>query len=96
MVAVVRHFGAGVVLMHMLGTPATMQVNPTYVDVIAEVTAFLQTRLQALANAGIAAEQAVLDPGVGFGKRTRAQPAIAGPTARVSASGPAGVSGRIA
>ena len=57
--------------MHMLGTPATMQVNPTYVDVIAEVAAFLQKRLQALANAGIAAEQAALDPGVGFGKRTQ-------------------------
>jgi dihydropteroate synthase len=68
MAAVVQSFGAGVVLMHMQGTPQTMQVNPTYIDVVAEVAAFLQTRLQALANAGIAAEQAVLDPGFGFGK----------------------------
>jgi dihydropteroate synthase len=71
MPAVVREFGAGVVLMHMQGTPATMQVNPTYGDVVAEVTAFLQTRLQALANAGIAGEQTALDPGFGFGKKTR-------------------------
>ena len=71
MPAVVREFGAGVVLMHMQGTPATMQVNPTYADVVAEVAAFLQTRLQALANAGIAAEQTALDPGFGFGKKTR-------------------------
>jgi dihydropteroate synthase len=67
---VVRSFGAGAVLMHMQGTPQTMQVNPTYRDVVAEVAAFLQTRLQALANTGIAAEQLVLDPGIGFGKKT--------------------------
>ena len=71
MAAVVRDFGAGVVLMHMQGTPATMQVNPTYDDVVAEVAAFLQARLQAVANVGIAAEQMVLDPGIGFGKKTR-------------------------
>jgi dihydropteroate synthase len=68
MPAVVHSFGAGLVLMHMQGTPATMQVNPTYDDVVTEVVAFLQARLQALANMGIAAEQAVLDPGFGFGK----------------------------
>jgi dihydropteroate synthase len=68
---VVRSFGAGLVLMHMQGTPQTMQVNPTYGDVVAEVAAFLQTRLQAAADAGIAGEQVVLDPGFGFGKKTR-------------------------
>jgi dihydropteroate synthase len=71
MAEVVRASGAGVVLMHMQGTPQTMQVNPTYQDVVAEVTAFLQTRLQAAADAGIAGEQVVLDPGFGFGKKTR-------------------------
>jgi dihydropteroate synthase len=71
MTEVVHSFGAGVVLMHMQGTPETMQVNPTYQDVVAEVTAFLQTRLQAAADAGIAGEQVVLDPGFGFGKKTR-------------------------
>jgi dihydropteroate synthase len=71
MAEVVRASGAGVVLMHVQGTPQTMQVNPTYTDVVAEVAAFLQTRLQAAADAGIAGEQVVLDPGFGFGKKTR-------------------------
>jgi dihydropteroate synthase len=68
MAAVVRDFRAGVVLMHMQGTPATMQQAPTYADVVAEVTAFLQARLQAALDVGIAAEQVALDPGIGFGK----------------------------
>jgi dihydropteroate synthase len=68
MAAVVRDFHAGVVLMHMQGTPATMQQAPHYADVVAEVTAFLQARLQAALDLGIAGEQVVLDPGVGFGK----------------------------
>jgi dihydropteroate synthase len=66
--AVVREFGAGVVLMHMRGTPATMQDNPVYQDVIAEVLGFLQERLQFTGDAGIAANRVVLDPGIGFGK----------------------------
>jgi dihydropteroate synthase len=66
--AVVRDFGAGVVLMHMQGTPATMQIAPTYSDVVAEVTAFLEARLQAALDLGIAGERVVLDPGIGFGK----------------------------
>jgi dihydropteroate synthase len=69
MAAVVRDFGAGVVLMHMQGTPATMQLAPTYGDVVEEVTAFLEARLQAAADLGIAGPQVVLDPGIGFGKR---------------------------
>jgi dihydropteroate synthase len=64
----VRSCGAGVILMHMQGTPATMQVNPTYGDVAGEVAAFLQARLQAAVDLGIAARQVVLDPGIGFGK----------------------------
>jgi dihydropteroate synthase len=70
MAAVVRDYGAGIILMHMQGTPATMQQNPTYKDVHGEVGAFLEERLQAAANVGIACEQVVLDPGVGFGKTT--------------------------
>jgi dihydropteroate synthase len=66
---VVRTHEAGVILMHMQGTPATMQLNPTYEDVVREVTDFLQARLQALRNFGIAEDRAVLDPGIGFGKR---------------------------
>jgi dihydropteroate synthase len=68
MAGVVRAFGAGVILMHMQGTPQTMQLAPTYADVVAEVTAFLEARLQAAADLGIAGPQVVLDPGVGFGK----------------------------
>jgi dihydropteroate synthase len=70
MVHVVRSHAAGVVLMHMQGTPATMQLNPTYDDVVRAVFAFLEARLQALQNFGIAEDRAVLDPGIGFGKRS--------------------------
>lgn len=61
---------AGVCLMHMQGTPQTMQIHPHYDDVIAEVRAFLGARLQAAVAAGISQERIVLDPGFGFGKRT--------------------------
>jgi len=62
--------GAGVpiVLMHMQGTPATMQAEPCYGDVVGEVACFLEERAGAARAAGIAAEQIVLDPGIGFGK----------------------------
>jgi len=60
--------GATVVLMHMLGEPRTMQEDPRYGDVVAEVKAFLAKRLQAATAAGIAEERVWLDPGIGFGK----------------------------
>jgi dihydropteroate synthase len=62
---------AGVCLMHMQGTPQTMQQDPHYADVVAEVNAFLATRLAAAEAAGIARERVVLDPGFGFGKKTQ-------------------------
>jgi dihydropteroate synthase len=65
---VVRATGAGVILTHMRGTPADMQRDPYYDDVVGEIAAFLEARLQALAGLGIAREQVVLDPGIGFGK----------------------------
>jgi dihydropteroate synthase len=65
---VVRRHRAGLVLMHMQGTPATMQVDPHYDDVVAEVVGFLEARLQQAADLGIAGSQVVLDPGIGFGK----------------------------
>jgi dihydropteroate synthase len=68
MMAVVRDFRAGVVLMHMRGTPATMQQNPTYADVVAEVRDFLADRLRAWEAAGVPAERIAVDPGIGFGK----------------------------
>lgn len=68
MAAVVAPSGAGLVLMHMRGTPATMQSDLRYDDVVAEVTAYLRRRLAAAEAAGIAAERVALDPGIGFGK----------------------------
>ncbi len=59
---------AAVCLMHMQGTPQTMQENPAYHDVVAEVGAFLAERCQACLAAGIARERIVIDPGFGFGK----------------------------
>ena len=60
--------GATVVLMHMLGDPQTMQDDPRYEDVVAEVKTFLAERLEAAVGAGIAEERIWLDPGIGFGK----------------------------
>lgn len=60
----------GVCLMHMQGTPQTMQLDPQYEDVVSEVNAFLAQRLAAAEAAGIAPERVVLDPGFGFGKKT--------------------------
>ena len=65
---VVAKSNVGVCLMHMQGTPLTMQANPQYGNVVNDVKAFLQARLQASINAGIEASRIVLDPGFGFGK----------------------------
>ena len=58
----------GVVLMHMQGEPGTMQQNPRYDDVVAEVRAFFETRVALAVADGIAPERICLDPGIGFGK----------------------------
>jgi dihydropteroate synthase len=60
---------AGVVLMHMQGTPRTMQQNPRYTDVVAEVAEFLRQRVSVAIGYGMAADRIVLDPGIGFGKK---------------------------
>lgn len=60
---------AAVCLMHMLGEPRTMQAAPAYVDVVAEVAAFLEARIAACEAAGITRDRIVVDPGYGFGKR---------------------------
>ena len=67
---VVASSKVGVCLMHMQGRPQTMQADPQYQDVVAEVAGFLAARLKAAEQAGIARERIVLDPGFGFGKRT--------------------------
>lgn len=60
--------GLGVILMHMLGTPRTMQESPHYGDVIAEIGAFFEDRLGFATESGISHERIVFDPGIGFGK----------------------------
>jgi dihydropteroate synthase len=62
--------GAAVCLMHMRGDPASMQVDPRYVEVVSEVRAFLAARVAACELAGIPRERICIDPGIGFGKRT--------------------------
>ena len=70
MAGVVAEAGAGVVLMHMRGEPATMDKHATYADVVAEVAAELAERRDAALAAGITPEAIVLDPGLGFAKTT--------------------------
>jgi dihydropteroate synthase len=65
---VVADAGAYLCLMHMQGSPRTMQLDPRYDDVAAEVTAFLEERLRFAVEAGIREERICLDPGIGFGK----------------------------
>lgn len=65
---VVRESGAAYVLMHMQGTPETMQRDPRYEDVTLEVARFYDERLSRLRESGVSPEQIVLDPGIGFGK----------------------------
>jgi dihydropteroate synthase len=60
---------AAICLMHMQGEPRTMQVDPSYTDVVAEVREFLRDRAAACLAAGIDRQRLLLDPGIGFGKR---------------------------
>ncbi|WP_152951009.1 dihydropteroate synthase [Brevundimonas sp. Bb-A] len=66
--AVAAELGCEVVLMHMRGEPRTMQADPRYEDVVAEVRAYLLGRAEAATAAGVARERIWLDPGIGFGK----------------------------
>ncbi|MGB7297677.1 MAG: dihydropteroate synthase [Candidatus Aminicenantales bacterium] len=68
MLPLVGRSGAGLILMHMKGTPRTMQLAPHYDDVVGEVKAFLGDRLEAAISAGVSTENIILDPGIGFGK----------------------------
>lgn len=60
--------GAGYVCMHMQGTPQTMQLHPVYEDVVREVREFFLDRVRRLNGCGVASDQTILDPGIGFGK----------------------------
>jgi dihydropteroate synthase len=68
MMEVARAAGAGVILMHMQGSPATMQIAPHYDDVVGDISQYLLNRLQNVIARGISLEKIALDPGVGFGK----------------------------
>jgi len=68
MMALAAGSGCGVALMHMRGTPATMQADTVYGDVVSEIYDFLEERIDACVKAGIARASIVIDPGIGFGK----------------------------
>jgi dihydropteroate synthase len=68
MMDVCREADAGICLMHIQGTPQTMQQNPQYTDVVSEVSEFLQQQVDRCLMAGILAERMCVDPGIGFGK----------------------------
>ena len=70
MASVVAEMEAGLILMHMRGTPRTMQKAPRYDDVVGEVCASLQESIQTAEAEGVAAERIIIDPGIGFGKTT--------------------------
>ena len=68
LLALVARRGCPVILMHMQGTPATMQQAPHYQDVVAEVASFLRERVEAAGAAGVNRSRILIDPGIGFGK----------------------------
>lgn len=70
MASVVAKLKAGLILMHIKGTPRTMQQAPQYDDVVSEVHASLQERIRVAEEQGVAAERIIIDPGIGFGKTT--------------------------
>ena len=68
MIDLCEETGVGIVIMHMLGNPGSMQSDPTYDDVVGDVAAFLRDRTAAAIERGIEASRIVVDPGIGFGK----------------------------
>jgi dihydropteroate synthase len=71
MADVISKFDAGVILMHMKGSPITMQKNPSYKNVIQEVKEFLEQSVKISKEAGIFSDQIAIDPGIGFGKKQK-------------------------
>ncbi len=68
MARVAAESGAGVIIMHMKGEPRTMQENPTYCDLMREILSSLRESIDIAADAGVAHDRIVVDPGIGFGK----------------------------
>ena len=71
MASLIKQKRLGCILMHMKGTPLTMQKNPSYKDVVAEISNFFDERIEFCQSKGIKPEQLFLDPGIGFGKRVK-------------------------
>ena len=69
MVHLIARTGAAIVLMHMQGTPSTMQQNPVYDDVVSDILGFLNAQIDSAKAMGISRSQIVIDPGLGFGKK---------------------------
>ena len=69
MASLVVQRDAPVILMHMKGTPKTMQINPSYTDLLEEVKSFLRERIELALASGFKKEKIIIDPGIGFGKR---------------------------
>ncbi len=88
MLAVVARQGCGLILMHMQGTPGTMQEAPRYRDVVAEVSAYLEERVAQAAQSGIPEGRLVVDPGIGFGKTLEHNLALLRGLAQVSRGRP--------
>jgi len=68
--SVIRDYNVSVCLMHMKGKPRSMQINPSYTDVVLEIYDFLKERTNFAISYGIKKEKIIVDPGIGFGKRT--------------------------
>ncbi len=69
MVKVVAESGAGLIVMHIKGTPKTMQLDPHYDDVMGEIKAYLKESIEKAESEGVCPESIVVDPGIGFGKK---------------------------
>ncbi|HKJ64013.1 MAG TPA: dihydropteroate synthase [Desulfopila sp.] len=69
MIELVKATSAPVILMHRRGTPANMQIDPVYDDVVSEIILFFQEKLSWLQSEGVNLERVIIDPGIGFGKK---------------------------
>jgi len=87
MAAVAAETGAGLVLMHMQGSPEIMQENPEYKDVVSTVRNFLEKRMEAAVSQGVLSEQIALDPGIGFGKTDEHNLALLNEIGELAAAG---------